>query len=213
MVNIYTIGYATKPVELFIAQLKRYHINVVADIRSVPYSKVFTEYHKENIILTLKNNGIKYVYLGDELGPRSKDDNHYDETGQVQFERLMTSSLFKTGIERLNNGVNKGFNIALMCAEKDPATCHRSTLVGYYLFRHGLGEADMDETCIGEPPPDTSLVLQHIDHHGELESQKELEDRISAMHDTSEDLFRSKEECDYTAYKIQLQKTSYRKPE
>ncbi|MCW9000781.1 MAG: DUF488 domain-containing protein, partial [Kangiellaceae bacterium] len=86
--RIFTIGYATKPIDVFIKQLKKYEINVVADVRSVPYSKVFFDYHQENITAHLKKSGIRYVYLGEELGPRSKDDDHYDDSGQVQFDRL-----------------------------------------------------------------------------------------------------------------------------
>ena len=94
MPDLYSIGYATKPVGLFIRQLQQYSIDVVADIRSVPYSKVFHDYHRETISQTLKQNQSRYLYMGEELGPRSKDDRHYDETGQVQFDRLMQSALF-----------------------------------------------------------------------------------------------------------------------
>ena len=203
MTNLYTIGYATKPINEFLSQLKRYHVDVVADVRSVPYSKVFTDYHKENIMAYLRQNNIRYVYLGDELGPRSKDNSHYDETGQVQFELLMQSELFKSGITRLSNGLDKGFNIALMCAEKDAATCHRSLLIGYYLQREGLGCNTNDKT---------DMAILHIDHHGEIEQQAHLEKRISEMNDVPVDLFRSEEDSDYEAYKVQLKKTSYVKP-
>lgn len=202
---LYTIGYATKPIETFIAQLQQYNIDVVADIRSVPYSKVFTEYHKENIAQVLRQHRIRYVYLGDELGPRSKDDSHYDGTGQVQFDRLMTSELFQQGLTRLNVGLEKSFCIALMCAEKDPATCHRSLLVGHYLLRHPLP--------LGLHP---SSSLMHIRHDGQLENQEQLEDRITEMHlsghGCGDDLFIENNEHQKLAYEEQLKQTSYRKP-
>lgn len=198
---IYSIGYATKPIETFIAQLQHYRVDVVADIRSVPYSKVFFDYHKENIYQYLKQHNIRYVYLGDEFGPRSKDDAHYNEKGQIQFDRLMQSSLFQQGLKRLQAGVNKGFTVALMCAEKDPVTCHRSQLVGYYLARHGLHTEN-------KQPQDT-LNLLHILHDGGIETQERLEVRIMEIHDQGDDLFMSYDERKHRAYMTQCEQTAY----
>lgn len=198
--QLYTIGYATKPLESFIAHLKQYNINAVADVRSVPYSKIFHDYHKENIAAELSKHSIRYVYLGDELGPRSKDEAHYNECGQVQFDRLMASELFQQGLERLSAGIEKQFNIALMCAEKDPATCHRSLLIGYYLAHH-LQENNSDLTL--------PTQLLHISHNGEIETQNDLEIRVSKLNSQHEDLFMSEEQANNEAYKIQLRKTSF----
>ncbi len=207
--NLYTIGYATKPLTSFIQHLRRYNIDVVADIRSVPYSKIFKEYHRESIEAYLRKNKIRYVYLGDELGPRSKDPKHYNDTGQVQFERLMQSPLFIDGVKRLKIGVEtKGFNVALMCAEKDPAICHRSLLVGYYLQRKMFSKTQATEDNSSSP-----LRISHILHNGELESQNELESRISNMHNCEEqDLFMTEDERNRKAYEKQLVLTSYKKP-
>ena len=150
---LYSIGCATKPLDTFIGQLKRYGINAIADVRSVPYSKAFHDYHREPLAVSLKRQGIYYVYLGEELGPRSKDDQHYDDCGQVQFDRLVASEPYLKGVARLQAGLNKGLAIALMCAEKDPADCHRSLLIGYHLQRS------------------PGMDLAHINHDGELEMQ------------------------------------------
>lgn len=190
---IFTIGYATKPFSTFIDQLNQHAIDVVADVRSVPFSKVFVDYHQSALEKTLPQHNIKYVHLGNELGPRSKDPAHYDSSGQVQFSALMQSNLFLQGIERLDKGLSKGFNIALLCAEKDPAGCHRSLLVSYYLCRA------------------KQLEIQHIDHNGNLESQAELEQRLIAQQDLSADLLTSPSELADLAYKQQLKQTSYRK--
>ncbi|MDM3870763.1 DUF488 domain-containing protein [Porticoccus sp. W117] len=192
---LYSIGYATKPVDTFIKQLANYRIGAIADVRSVPYSKRFHQYHRETLKGILKSHGIHYVYLGDELGPRSKDDNHYNECGQVQFDRLMNSDLFHQGIERLQNGLAKDMNIALLCAEKDPAQCHRSLLVGYYLRRK------------------LNMELAHIHHDGELESQQKLEQRLAVFLGTTGDLFSTPEQQLELAWEKQCALTSYIKPE
>lgn len=193
--SLFTIGYATKAMPTLLEQLQTYKIGAVADIRSVPYSAAFHEYHKEALQAALTNSGIHYVYLGKELGPRSEDASHYDASGQVQFARLMHSSLFKSGIERLHRGLQRGMNIALLCAEKDPANCHRSLLVGHYLNHY------------------ESVVVNHISHTGELESQDDLEQRLITLQGLSEDLLTTAEQLKEIAYARQLQKTSYRKPQ
>ncbi|MFT4863499.1 MAG: hypothetical protein ACI95C_002731 [Pseudohongiellaceae bacterium] len=190
---LFTIGYATKPFATFIDQLKHHEIDVVADVRSVPFSKLFIDYHQTALEKTLPQHEIKYVHLGKELGPRSKDPAHYDSSGQVQFSALMGSTLFLQGIERLNLGLTKGFNIALLCAEKDPAGCHRSLLVSYYLTRA------------------QRLEIQHIDHEGKLESQAKLEQRLITQQDLSVDLLTPAAELAQLAYEQQLKQTSYRK--
>jgi uncharacterized protein (DUF488 family) len=190
---LFTIGYATKPFTTFVEQLKRHSIDVVADVRSVPFSKVFVDYHQPALEQSLPQHSLKYVYLGNELGPRSKDPAHYDSSGQVQFSALMGSRLFLRGIDRLNLGLTKGFNIALLCAEKDPASCHRSLLVSYCLSRA------------------QQLEIKHIDHAGKLESQAELEQRLVAQQDLSADLLTSASELTKLAYEQQLKQTSYRK--
>lgn len=199
MPTIYTIGYATKTIETFISQLKKHAIDVVADIRSVPYSKVFYDYHRETLAAHLRAHDVRYVYLGEELGPRSKDSSHYDRSGQVQFDRLMQSTLFLQGIERLTAGVGKGFNIALLCAEKDPVSCHRSLLVGYYLIREGLSSDD------------TELEVLHIMHDGSLETQQALEWRLVERNNIDADLFMSDDERKQQAYEKHLKKNAYRK--
>ena len=192
-VTLYSIGYATKPFTKFLAQLQGYEVDVVADVRSVPYSAAFHDYHREPLQRALKQQGISYVYLGGELGPRSTNPAHYDETGQVQYDRLQRSENFLDGIERIRTGLAKGLNIALLCAEKDPAFCHRSLLIGHYLAR-----------------VDT-LPVQHIRFDGELESQTELEQRLVSLHELEQDLFAAADDLAELAYKRQVQASSYRK--
>lgn len=193
--SLFSIGYATKPLTTFVEQLRAHEIDAIADVRSVPYSATFKEYHREALQSTLKEAGIYYAFLGDELGPRSKDDAHYNEQGQVQFDRLMKSTLFLEGISRLNTGKDKAMRIAMLCACKDPAICHRSLLVAYYL-EHQSG-----------------ITVQHITHDGDLESQSELEQRLIAMQDLSADLLTPSEQLKDLAYERQIQQRAYRRPQ
>ncbi len=192
--SLFSIGYATKPLTTLLDQLHSHEIGAVADIRSVPYSAVFKEYHREALQSALHRAKIHYVYLGQELGPRSENDDHYDASGQVQFHRLMESELFQQGIKRLHAGLNKNMNIALLCAEKDPAICHRSLLVGHYLKQHG------------------NLDVQHILFDGELETQSQLEKRLIDLQGLQADLVTDSSELEHIAYERQLKQRAYRRP-
>jgi uncharacterized protein (DUF488 family) len=127
MNGLYTIGHSNHSIERFIELLKLHGITAVGDVRSSPYSKFNPQFNRETLQKVLKENGIAYVFLGQELGPRSEDPSCYVE-GRVQYDRLAVTELFTRGIERLLTGV-KTHRIALMCAEKDPITCHRMILV------------------------------------------------------------------------------------
>ena len=191
---MFTIGYATKPIQTYISQLLDHGVTVVAHIRSVPCSKVFTNYHREALMQHLQHAGLRYVYLGTELGPRSTDPEHYDATNQVQFPKLMNSDLYRSGEQRLFAGLGKSFTIALTCACKDPAICHRSLLVGWSLLhRHGQ-------------------ELQHILHHGELESQSELEQRLLPITGTEVDILTGESGALELAWERQCRSCAYRKP-
>ena len=191
--RLFSIGYATKTYDVFLEQLVGYGINAVADVRSVPYSKAFEDYRQEKLMLSLPAAGINYVFMGEELGPRSADPAHYDATGQVQFDRLKESELFNRGVERLKQGLEKDYRIALMCAEKDPANGHRSLLIGYYLAR------------------EHELELNHICHAGNLETQQELERRLVDLEGCSTDMFSDAEQLQELAYQQRIRATSYRR--
>ncbi len=191
--TMYTIGYATKPIDIYLDQLKTYEIDVVADVRSVPFSKRFFDYHQDALMQHLKRAGIRYVYLGNELGPRSKDDAHYDRHGQVQFDRLMASENFQSGIDRLFDGESKGYAIAMTCAEKDAAICHRSLLIGWHL-QHKRG-----------------MELHHITHEGDIETQEQLEHRLLSLTDTGSDMLMTEKEALGLAYRKQCLSHAYRK--
>ncbi len=155
--DLYTIGHSNHPVERFIKLLKLHAVGAVCDVRSSPYSKFNPQFNRENLRKALKEQGIAYVHLGVELGPRSEDPSCYQD-GKVLYERLACTELFLKGMERLRHGM-ESYRIALMCSEKDPITCHRMILICRELR--------------SEPFP-----IHHILEDGSLESQKEAEQRL-----------------------------------
>lgn len=156
---IYTVGHSTYAEETFFKLIQYFEINCIVDVRSVPYSRYSPQFNRENIKRYLQQNGISYVFMGDELGARRKDRTLYNAKGYLDFEKTAKNRLFRQGIERVETGVGKGYHIALMCTEKDPLECHRSILVAHEMYLQGYN-------------------VQHILDYAKLQSHEELEGRM-----------------------------------
>ena len=136
--EIYTIGHSNYTIEKLIDMLKYYNINCVVDIRGTPYSKYNVQFDKETIRYTLSKAGFIYIYMAKELAAKRINKQSYNEEGYSDFEKVIKEKEFLEGIERLKNGCNKGYNIALLGAMQEPIRCHRAILVGKALRKSGF---------------------------------------------------------------------------
>lgn len=193
MNTIYTIGYAPHTLESFVDVLKRHHIEVVADVRSSPYSQFKADFNRENFAEFLKGRDIRYLFFGDVWGARLTNRNCY-VNGQVDFILASKTESFAEGMVRIKKGI-EDFNIALMCAEKDPITCHR----GIWLSRQlKLSEVD----------------VQHILADGELEAHSASEVRLLKKHKLNHpDLFQTEAQRIERAYQLQAEKVAFSQEE
>jgi uncharacterized protein (DUF488 family) len=135
---IYTVGHSTHPIGVFLDLLKTYSVNCLIDVRSVAASSYNPQYNKEPLSNFLKANGITYLHFAEEFGARHTDPDLLDEEGKVNFELVRKSWNFKTGVERIWEGIDKGFTIALMCSESEPFDCHRFSMVSIALEKDGF---------------------------------------------------------------------------
>ena len=117
----------------FILSLLKADINAVVDVRSSPYSKVFPDFNKDKIYITLKRNHIFYIPMSDQLGARPNNNAVYTNN-QVDFIKMFESSSFLEGCSRIKEGL-ANYTVCLMCSERDPITCHRAILVSYSIKR------------------------------------------------------------------------------
>lgn len=163
--SLFTVGHSNLTLESFIALLTKHNITALADVRSSPYSRYLPHFNKNNVQKTLSSVGIKYVFLGQELGARPSDKSCYIE-GKAVYEKIAETSLFAQGIERIIKG-SQSYNIALMCAEKDPITCHRAILVCQHLKSF-------------------PLEINHILSDSTIESHQQLESRLLKIHDLTQ---------------------------
>lgn len=136
-VRIWTIGHSNHPIERFIALLRDSSIQVVADVRSQPYSAFAGHFSQAPLRTSLEEAGLRYVFLGRELGGRPLETDMYDENGHVLYDMVAASDRFAAGLDRLLEGA-RSFRVAIMCSEEDPTECHRTLLIGEAMRRTGL---------------------------------------------------------------------------
>jgi uncharacterized protein (DUF488 family) len=135
MTIIHTVGHSNQEIDVFIAKLKFNGVTAIADVRSHPASRRFPQFDKKALQASLEAAGIRYVYLGDGLGARPRDPSCYTD-GRADFQKIRASDNFIDAMGRLHRGA-QSFNISLMCAERDPADCHRTWLVTQTLHEGG----------------------------------------------------------------------------
>lgn len=187
---IYTIGHSKHPIDRFIALLQQHGIDALADVRSTPYSRFNPQFNKEKLQTALASAGVRYVFLGEELGARTKDPSCYDEEGRVSYAKLARTERFRKGIERLLAGMQQ-HRIAIMCAEREPLECHRTILVSRELERAGVS-------------------VTHILQDGALEPHSQLMGRLAVeLNLVGTDLFRSSDELIEDAYEKQGARIAY----
>ncbi len=186
---VFTIGHSTHPIERFIELLRQHGITTVADVRSSPYSRYLPHFGREILTKLLRDNGIKYVFLGEELGGRGNGSDSY-EGGRVQYRRVAETPAFRAGLERIRAG-SHAHRIALMCAEGEPLACHRTILVAREL-------------------EGTGTRVAHIHPDGHVESHAEAMLRL--LHEWNldeQDFFRTPAEQMDEAYAKQEERIAY----
>lgn len=157
-VRLYTVGHSNQTLPQLVGLLAKHGINAVADVRSMPFSRRLPQFNRPELEAEFPRHSIRYVFLGEELGARRDEAAAYDGL-QAAYERVALLPVFQAGLERILRGLDRGLTLALLCAERDPLTCHRAILVSRHLQNRGV-------------------EVQHILGDGSLESHQALEQRM-----------------------------------
>lgn len=171
--RIMSIGHSNHALDVFIALLMQHRVGVLVDVRSRPHAKYATHFDQQPLREAVVAAGVKYLYMGREIGGQPDDPSFYDADGHAMYNRMAESPKFIEGIERLMRGARE-HRIAIMCSEEDPASCHRRLLIGHALAARGV-------------------ALDHIRGDGRLQTEEEL-----VLDETGGqgDLFAGQEETD-----------------
>ena len=162
---IFTIGHSNLGLPDFLRILEQHGVRILCDVRSRPGSYRHPQFNREALEECVRAAGVRYDYCGEILGGRPEDPRAYFQDGRVNYEQRRKGRDFQAEIERVLR-LGEAANIAVMCAEEDPLQCHRFLMICPALIESGA-------------------TPQHIRRGGELESQRDAEDRLLKLHDLS----------------------------
>ena len=102
---VYTIGHSNHSEQHFLDLLTKHGIQVLADVRSQPFSKYTPHFNREYLQGTLRDCRMKYLFMGDQLGGRPEGDEFYDAKVTYSTIDWPRPKLFS----KESNGSNQGF--------------------------------------------------------------------------------------------------------
>ena len=113
--TIYTAGHSSLDGEALLRLLSAHGLRAVADVRSVPASGRHPQFNRRRLQPLLESAGIRYLWLGRELGGLREG---------VSYEDHMTTESFSVGLEVLEC-MGRVRRTAILCAERLHTGCHR----------------------------------------------------------------------------------------
>jgi uncharacterized protein (DUF488 family) len=134
---VFTIGHSNHAMRVFLDLLHDHSIELLIDVRSLPQSARHPQFSQPGFENALNAAGIRYLFLGEELGGRPDDPDAYRSDGLVDYRARRKSYAFRAGVERLIKEL-EARSAALMCAEQNPLECHRFLMICPELVAQGI---------------------------------------------------------------------------
>jgi uncharacterized protein (DUF488 family) len=147
---IKTIGHSTHSIERFVDLLKNSGVELLVDVRSMPYSRRHPQFGREKLVKSLEAAGIVYAWKGEALGGKSGG----------SYIAAAARPEFKDALGRLIER-SADTTVCLMCAEKEPLDCHRTVLVSRRLAERGA-------------------AIEHLLADGSMRPHAEIEEKLLA---------------------------------
>ena len=136
--QLFTIGHSNHGPAEFLHLLQSNQIQCIVDIRSKPYSRWAPFANRENLQRLLVQAGIDYLYFGDVLGGLVPGVARLTRAERLQaYENVRQGKDFQDGICSLVEEIQR-CRTCMLCAEEDPANCHRRLLVGPSITEKGI---------------------------------------------------------------------------
>jgi uncharacterized protein (DUF488 family) len=135
---LWTIGHSTRPIEDFIGLLQTHGIQLLVDVRTIPFSRRNPQFHQEALAQSLQEAGIQYRHMP-ALGGRRKSrpdsvNLGWRNQGFRGYADYMQTQDFWNAVEDLV-AIGQSLRVAIMCAEAVPWRCHRSLIADALVTR------------------------------------------------------------------------------
>ena len=130
--KIFTVGHSDLSFMRFISLIQANNINHIIDVRSIPYSRHAPWSSKSRLPETLRPFKVQYTYLGHKLGGKKQS---IDQIAKQQG--ITPQQIYDEAIQLLLQ-LSMRDKLALLCAESDPAHCHRQHIIAQTLIESGI---------------------------------------------------------------------------
>ena len=161
MSTIWTIGHSTRSLEELIEVLRRYGIEAVVDVRTVPRSRKNPQFNREELEAKLPEVGIVYIHSKNLGGLRkaSKDSVNmaWENDSFRGYADYMQTDAFELALGGLIDQAQSK-PTTIMCAEMLPWRCHRS-LIADALLIWGFDIVEIFDEAKSQPHKLTSFAV------------------------------------------------------
>ena len=135
---LFTLGYSNRSFDQFLTLLKVNRIDIIVDVRTIPKSRHRPEFNIDSLPVELEAAGISYVHMKG-LGGLRKPLGNSVNSGWIDesfrgFADYMQTDQFRNALADLQDLAGKN-RVAIMCAEGNPLSCHRSLIADAMLVR------------------------------------------------------------------------------
>ena len=133
------MGHGARSAVAFVFLLRQARIARLVDVRAYPVSRRHPQFSGDALARSLQEAGIAYDWQGRALGGMRKGG----------YAAHMETPLFRDAAAALI-GQSRRESVCIMCAETDPADCHRSHIADWLVAQgervvHLLGEDKVHE--------------------------------------------------------------------
>jgi len=140
MATIFSVGHGNRSSEALLELLSTSGIRRVVDVRAVPRSRRHPHFGYGPLGAALQAAGMEYEWRGKPLGGlrRAANDSRHAGLREPAFRAFAThmeGTAFRAAAAGLAAAAAQR-NTCIMCAERDPAQCHRS-LIADWLVANG----------------------------------------------------------------------------
>ena len=138
--TLYSVGHGDRSLEELLEILRAAGIGALVDVRAQPHSSRHPQFCEDALRRALEPAGMVYHWAGRQLGGRRPvlpgSRHRALEPGLRGYADYMDGAAFRQAARQLQRMAGQG-PTAMLCAERDPARCHRR-LIADYLVLQGL---------------------------------------------------------------------------
>lgn len=128
--TVYTIGHGELSWEALLLLLRPCDVEVLADVRSFPYSPTSPWFNRDRLEHLARREGLEYIWLGSRLGPLTQD-------GRVDYLAKESEARYRQGIDQLLSIAGER-RTCLLGGPAAPQGSHRHQLIAQTLLRHDV---------------------------------------------------------------------------